>query len=265
MVGALVDPVRQGRERRPHPALGVVEDAVEEGQCPIGGHLFREFGHPFGADPGRAEHRAQVAVLEFRGAGVGEQQPPQIASDLAAGDELHGGEPHPLLPGVARKRVVGAGGAAADVGLVRPVAGEGDPPAIDEDGAGDHPVRQVVAAGLPRIVEHEDVAGLDVAFEVAQHRAHREAAAAGVDGDPVRLRDQPAVRSAYEAGEVVGLAEDGAARGAHHHVAHLPGDVVQAVLGERELDRVEGRTACIFPLRRHQFVSRSFLSRPRSV
>ena len=39
----------------------------------------------------------------------------------------------------------------------------------------------------------------------------------------------------------MGLAEDGASRGAHHHVAHLPGDVVQAVLGEGELYGVEGQ------------------------
>ena len=193
MVGALVDAVRQGCQCDRIPALGVVEDAVEEDQRPLDGHLFRELGHAFGADSSRADHRAQIAVLKLRGARVGEQHPPQIAAGLAAGDELQGGEPHPLLPGVARERVVGAGRAAADIGLMRPVAGEGDPPVIDEHGTRDHPVGQVVAAGLPRVVEHEDIAGLDVVLEVAQHRAHREAAAAGVDRDPVRLGDQPSV------------------------------------------------------------------------
>ena len=77
-------------------------------------------------------------------------------------------------------------------------------------------------------------------FEVAQDRPDRKTAAPGVDRDPVGLGDQPAVRPAHEAGEVVGLAEDGAARGAYHHLAHLPGDVVQAVLGEGELYGVEG-------------------------
>ena len=123
---------------------------------------------------------------------------------------------------------------------VRPVAGERDSPVLDEHRARDDPVRQVVAPCQPRVVEHEHVAGLDVVLEVAQHRAHRESAAAGVDRDAIGLGDQPAVRPAHEAGEVVGLTEDGAARGAHHHVAHLPGDVVQAVLGERELYGVEG-------------------------
>ena len=246
MIGALVDPVREGGERRAHPTLRVVEDTVEERQHPIDRHLPGEFGDTLGADPGRAEHRTQIAVLKLRGARVREQHPPQIASGLAARDELQRGEPHPLLPGVTGERVVGAGRAAADVGLMGPVAGEGDQSLIGEDGACDHPVGQVVAAGQPRVVEHEDIAGLDVVFEVAQHRAHREAAAAGVDRDPVRLGDQPAVRPAHEAGEVVGLAEDGAARGAHHHVAHLPGDVVQAVLGKRELYGIEGHGMRLF-------------------
>ena len=240
MVGTLVDPVREGGQRGSHPALGVVEDAVEQRERPLHGDLLGELGDAFGPDAGRADHRAQVAVLELRGARVREQQPPQVAAGLAARDELEGGQPHSLLPGVVGERVVGAGRAAADVGLVGPVAAERDTPTADEHRARDDPVGQVVAAGLPGVVEHEDVAGLDVVGEVAQHRAHREAAPAGVDRDPVRLRDQPAVRSAHEAGEVVGLAEDGASRGAHHHLAHLPGDVVQAVLGEGELDGVEG-------------------------
>ena len=241
VVGALVDPVREGGQRGPHPPLGVVEDAVEERERPLHGDLLGELRHALRPDAGRADHRAQVAVLKLRGARVREQQTPQVAAGLAARDELEGGQSHPLLPGVVGERVVGAGRPAADVGLVGAVAAERDAPAVDEHRARDDPVGQVVAAGLPGVVQHEDVAGLDVVFEVAQHRAHREAAPAGVDRDPVRLRDQPAVRPAHEAGEVVGLAEDGAARGAHHHLAHLPGDVVQAVLGEGELDGVEGR------------------------
>ena len=117
---------------------------------------------------------------------------------------------------------------------------EGDPPVADEHGTRDHPVGQVVASGLPGIVEHEDVARLDVVLEVAQDRPDRESTAPGVDRDPVRLGDEPSVRPAHEAGEVVGLAEYRATRGAHHHLAHLPGDVVQAVLGEGELYGVEG-------------------------
>ena len=65
------------------------------------------------------------------------------------------------------ERVVGAGRATADVGLVGAVAAEGDAPVADEHRARDDPVGQVVAAGLPGVVQHEDVAGLDVVFEVA--------------------------------------------------------------------------------------------------
>ena len=79
----------------------------------------------------------------------------------------------------------------------------------DEHRPRDHPVGQVVAARGVGIVEQEHVLGLDAApREVAQHGAHREAAAAGVDRDAVGLADQGAARVGDEAGEVVALAED---------------------------------------------------------
>ena len=132
VVGALVDPVRESGQRGPHPALGVVEDAVEERERPLDGDLLGELRHAFGPDAGRADHRAQIAVLKLRGARVREQQPPQVTAGLPARDELQGRKPHPFLPGVGGARVVGAGRAAANVRLVGAVAAEGDASVVDE-------------------------------------------------------------------------------------------------------------------------------------
>src|SRR5690606_16602496 len=83
------------------------------------------------------------------------------------------------------------------------------------------------------------VAILDAAGEGLEDRAHGEAAAACVDRDAVGLAHQRAVGAGDEAGEVVALVEDRAARGARHHPAHLPGDVVEPLLRQRKLDRIE--------------------------
>jgi hypothetical protein len=131
------------------------------------------------------------------------------------------------LPG---RSVVGARRAAADVALVRAVAGEGQQPPVQEHRADHRPVRQVVAARRVGVGEEEHVLLRDPAGEVAQHGAQGEAAAAGVDGDAVRLRHHLALGAADEAGEVVALAEDRAAGGARHHPAHLARDVVELLL-----------------------------------
>ena len=140
---------------------------------------------------------------------------------------------------LGRRRIVGAGRTAADIGLVGAVAGEGHQLGPDEHRPRDHPVRQVVAARRIGIVQQEHVLGRDGVLEVAQDGAHREAAAAGMDRDAVGLADQGAARVGDEAGEIVALAEDRRARGARHHPAHLVRDVVEPVLHQRERDGIE--------------------------
>ena len=135
-------------------------------------------------------------------------------------------------------RIVGAGRPAADVGLVRAIAGEGDQSLAREDGPRDDPVRQVVAARHVGIVQQEGIVRRDPPAKGLEQRAHREAAAAGMDRDAVGLGDQRALGIGEEAGEVVALVEDRAARGADHHPAHLLGDLVQPVLHEREGDGI---------------------------
>ena len=177
----------------------------------------------------------------MRRAGVQHQELPEVVAHRAGLDQAQDREADALVEHLGGGRVVGARRAAADVGLVRPVAGEPDEPAAGEDRPGDHPVRQVVATGLPRVVEEIDVAFLHRVAEIAQDRAHPEPAAPGMDRDAVGLAHDLAVRPGDEAGEIVRLAEDRAAGGADHHPAHLVRDVVEAVLGQRQNDGVEVR------------------------
>ena len=135
--------------------------------------------------------------------------------------------------------IVGAGSAAADIGLMGAVAGEGDHLALDEHRARDHPVRQMVAAGGVRVVQQEHVFRFDRVLEVAQDGAHGKAAAAGMDRNAVSLADQGAARVGDEAGKVMALAEDRRARRAGHHPAHLVRDVIQPILHKGQGDGIE--------------------------
>ena len=232
--GAVREPVDAALEA----AVGMVEHGLEEVVGLVGAQLLDQQRQPLGADAGRAQHRVQVAVERLGQARVEQQQLPQVGAHRAALDQLQDGQADALVEDLGGGRVVGAGRAAADIGLVGAVAGEGDQRAADEHRPRDHPVGQVVAARFVGIVEQEHVLRLDAAGEVAQDRAHREAAAAGVDRDAVGLADQRAARVGDEAGEVVALAEDRRARGARHHPAHLVRDVVEPVLHQRQGDGI---------------------------
>ena len=112
VIGALVDPVWQGGDGHAHPAFGVVEYAVEQRQRISTDTSSANSATRSAPDSGGAEHRAEVSVLQLGRARIDEQQPPEVAADLAPGDELHGREANPLLPRVAGQRIVGARSAA---------------------------------------------------------------------------------------------------------------------------------------------------------
>ena len=92
-------------------------------EAKIGGDLFQ----PVLADLGRSHHGAQVAVDQVGRAAVQQQELPQILADLALAVELERWQANALVPDFGRSWVEGAGRSAADIGLVRPVAGEAYP------------------------------------------------------------------------------------------------------------------------------------------
>ncbi len=220
-------------------AVGMRQHALEEIAGAVGAQLLDQQREPLGADAGRADHGAQVAVERLGQAGVEHEEAPQVVARPAALDQLQHRQPDAFVEDLGGRRIVGARRAAADVGLMGAVAGEGDQRSGREHRPRDHPVRQVIAARGVGIVQQEHVFGFDGILEVAQDGAHGEAAAAGMDGNAVGLADQDAARVGDEAGEVVALAEDRRARRARHHPAHLVRDVVQPVLHQRQGHGIE--------------------------
>src|SRR3546814_16214131 len=59
--------------------------------------------------------------------------------------------------------------------------------------------------------------------------------------DAVRLGEELAAGRTQEAGEVVALTEDRAARGPRHHPSHVEGAVVELLLDDRAQDGIESR------------------------
>ncbi len=140
---------------------------------------------------------------------------------------------------LGRLRIVRSGGSAADVGLMAAIADEADSHAVEEDGADHGVVGKVIAAGDIGIVQDIDIVGRNGLAIAGDDRAHRVAAAAGMNRDAVGLRDDLAVAVAEKAGEIVAHAEDGATRRAHHDPAHLLRDVVELFLDKRQLDDID--------------------------
>ena len=101
-------------------------------------------------------------------------------------------------------------------------------------------VGQVVAAVIG-VVEQEHVAGMDVAGEGLADRAGGEGQRADVHGHVLGLGDE-AARGVADAGrEIAAGIQDLRIGRAQHGLAHLLDDGVQAVLHDRDGDRVDGR------------------------
>ena len=71
-----------------------------------------------------------------------------------------------------------------------------------------------------------------------------QAAAASVDRDTVGLADEATDAVGEEAGEVMALVEDRAAGRPQHDLAHALGDMVDALLHERQRNWVEPGRGC---------------------
>ncbi len=155
------------------------------------------------------------------------------------------------MPDLRRLRVVGAGQPAPNIGLMRPVATEPSDNrftsgSVNPDGPADHPIRQVVAARHIRVGENEHIAGLHAPAKAAEQRPHRKSAPTGVDRDAVGVGYQGAIGRGNVATEVVRLAEDRATRGAGHHPAHVPADLIQAILHQGQDNGVEGNRDAVW-------------------
>ena len=218
----------------------MIEHTGEIAHRLVNAEFFDQGRDPFHADTCGTKHGTQIAVLQVRGARVQHQHLPQILADLAGLNQFEHRQAHAFGPGVGRDRVIRTGSAAADIGLMRPVTGEADHFAANKYRARDHPVGQMVATRFPRVVQQVNIAFGQFVTEITQDGADAEPAAAGMDRNPVGLADDFACRPRDETGKIMRLAEDRATRSAYHHPAHLVGDVIEAVLGQCQDNRVEG-------------------------
>ena len=138
----------------------------------------------------------------------------------------------------------GAEARSADIGQVRDAERIGDDAAVAEHRPHHGDVVEMARA-LPRVVGHDDVAGLQRLRRVAlQHVPQRDGRAADehrhAEG---ALRDRVCLRVEDHAGEVVALVDDGGERRAHQRRDDLVDDGDEAVPHDAEADRVEGSFA----------------------
>ena len=156
--------VRKLADRRASHSLGIVGHLVHVDLRRLDAVLLDQLGQLTRGDLAGGELRAQIAEDLHRNADVLLDKRDQCLVEFAAGHQLERRDAQAFLIDLGRVRGIGAGHAAADVGLVRRGRGEGHTLSANEDRLEDEDVGQVHAA-LEGIVHDEDVVFLDVAFE----------------------------------------------------------------------------------------------------
>ena len=210
-----------------HVEAELLDHAVDLADAPVaGGDLRLEIG--------------DVVVRLARGVAAGGQVRAQLVLQEHAGiHQLEVVEEDALLlhgPAVRRR---GARRAPADIGVMAAARDEEQDllPRLVEDRRDDGDVRQVGAAVVGR-VHHVDIAGLQGAAVLLQHRAHRLAHRAQVNRDMRRIGDQIAVGVEHRAGEIEPLLDVHRIGGVLQRHAHLLGDRHEEVVEHLQHHRV---------------------------
>ncbi len=99
-------------------------------------------------------------------------------------------------------------------------------------------IRQVVAAMIG-VVQQKNIALVDVALEELGHRPGGIGQRADMDRHVLGLGDQPAVEVTDRGREIAARIEDLRIGGAQHRLAHLLDDREQAMLDDRDGDRID--------------------------
>ena len=252
--------VGQGADGGAGEALGVVEEGglvlVDDGPAVAVDHLLEAaLAGAAGGDLG-----GKVAAALVGRAGVTAEEGDDLLVDLAGADELQRRDDEALLEELGRAGE-GAGGHAADVGVVCAVRDEADEglaaggvcpsicgtgrpfdrlratlrraqgERIGEDGCDEGDVVEVGAAEVG-VVEGDDVAGSEV--EALEGGGDGGGHGAEVDGDVGGLRDHVALGVKEGAGVVLALLDVGGEAGAAKGDAHLLGDGGEEVLEDLE-------------------------------
>ena len=227
-LGGRVAPVRHLGDRGAGAPLGVVPDLGARGPPPVRAAASDQLG---GAPLGKAvdgELGAQVAAPLVARARVGGDQVDQVVVEPRRRQD------QAFLVQLGRVGGHRGGGHPADVGVVRARGGPAQQLAVDVDRRDERDVGQVRAA-QERVVEHPDLAGLDV---LLAHGGDRGGQRAEVDGDVLGLDDEPAVRVEQRGRAVAPLLDVGRERAVDQRRAHLLGDPAQRADRDLELGGV---------------------------
>ena len=129
------------------------------------------------------------------------------------------------------------------VGMVREVHCPGDDDAVDEDGLGQHDVRQMGAAALIGVVADEDVAGLHAIGRMPpQDLLDDPDEAAEMHRDVLGLAQRPALRVEQRGRAVPPLLDVRRIARPDQRLAHLLDDGRQRAADHLGRDRVDGNT-----------------------
>ena len=256
---AVVDAIRPARDHGAHLPLGATEHRLDGGVRDLRTEFVEQGGKAALADPGRADHRREVAAKLARMPHVQHDQVEHVLAQPARLIEPERRNPDALLPDLGGRRVVGAVRGAADVALMRAIDRPERQPLAIEHRHERSQIRQVVAA-VVRVVEQEHVARPDVAAKVVVHRTRRPRQRADMDRHVLRLGDQAPLGVAQRGREIAAGVDDLRVRGAQHRLAHLLGDRMQPVAHHRDRDRIDVVVAC-----RHARLLSRFWRLSRSV
>ena len=221
-----------------HPSFGAVEIHRDAGEHGVPAVLRNQPLDALLRHPAGPERRFEVAEPFLGQPHVAQQQAHHPFVAPSALVELDRGDADPLLVDAGREPGVAARGHSSHVGPVGANRGEDEQLPAGEDREEHGDVVQVGAAAIG-VVEHDDVAVVDVAFEVLHGAAHRPRHGHYVPGMVVGLRHHLRRRVEQRAREVVEFVDHRGERGADDRRPHLLDDGAQPLAHDLEGDGVD--------------------------
>ena len=248
---AFVDAVGPVRYHRSDLPLGRVHDLSDIGREALDAVLFQQCLDA----PCRYLHRAnlgvQVAEKIDGQPDVRRHHMQQVSARHALVVNPQRRDAQALLVYLPGVRVVSAVSPSADVGMMGPVDRIEEDLSVVEQGLYYGNVGKVASTEVG-VVDHEHVAVRDIFSEVVADRRHRDWQRADVDGKPLSLGHELTVGIQDRRGKVSAGVEYLRHGRAQHHLHHLLGHRLQAMLQHREGDGVDARLGlprarCLLP------------------
>ena len=232
-----VGPLRKLCERASRELLAAVHRDVQRLPERVDPVLDDELADPPLADARGRDPRPHVAPEEVRQPAVARHDLEHRPDRLALRDQLHSGQPQPLLEDLARVRRDGAWDHSADVVPVRDVRGPRDELARREHRQREHDVIQMRDAAVERIVRDVNVARADLVVQL-EDPPHRLVEHADERRDACTGRREVALGVGDAGAHVEHLVDDCAHRRLPQRGEHLVARRLHGALDDLERDRI---------------------------